>query len=204
MLIKTLDVGHFGTNCYIVTDEATLECAIIDPGADGNTIMNYMEQNKLKPRAILLTHAHYDHIVALPQVKEETGVPIYMSKKDVGLRMAAMDPGFSPPEDTIFCGDGDSIAIGGLRFSVIETPGHTPGGLTFQCEDALFTGDTLFHGSCGRTDLPGGDIQQELRSLKRLADLSGDYEVYPGHMECSRLSVERNLNPYMRMAIENM
>ena len=94
--------------------------------------------------------------------------------------------------------------MGSLAFRVMETPGHTPGGVTLICEDALFTGDTLFRLSAGRTDMPGGDMKTELRSLRRIAGLPGDYEVYPGHAECSRLSIEREHNPYMRHAIENL
>ena len=111
---------------------------------------------------------------------------------------------FRPPEDSVFYGEGDTVQVGSLTFRVMETPGHTPGGVTLICGDALFTGDTLFRLSCGRTDFPGGDMNAELRSLKRIADLPGDYDVYPGHDMSSRLSVERANNPYMRHAIENL
>ena len=96
--------------------------------------------------------------------------------------------------------DGDTVELPGLRFAVIGTPGHTPGGVTLRCENALFTGDTLFKGSCGRTDLPGGDMEEELNSLKAICSLPGDYEVYPGHMDSSTLSRERMFNYYCRLA----
>ena len=97
--------------------------------------------------------------------------------------------------------EGDAIELGALRFEVLATPGHTPGGLSFRCGEALFTGDTLFRGSCGRTDLPGGDMDEQLRSLKKLCALPGDYEVYPGHMDPSTLDRERALNYYCRLAM---
>ena len=203
MLIKTLVVGHLETNCYVVTDENTLECAVIDPGAESNTILDYLEDNRLKCAAVMLTHAHFDHTGALESVLEETGARCYVSEKENGTTSGFGRP-FSAPEGTFFYSEGDGVHVGSLTFRVMEAPGHTPGGVTLICGDALFTGDTLFKLSCGRTDFPGGDMKQELRSLKRIADLPGDYEVYPGHAECSRLSIEREHNPYMRHAIENL
>lgn len=202
MLIKTLPVGHLETNCYIVTDESSLDCAVIDPGAESNTIMNYIESNKLKCTAILLTHAHFDHVGALAAVCEETGATVYMSQKDVNLAFGSSGRGFKAPEGTVFVGEGDAIGVGALSLRVIETPGHTPGGLCYVCGEAIFSGDTLFRGSCGRTDFPGGDMVQELNSLKKLAELPGDYEVYPGHAEASNMNYERSYNPYMRRAVE--
>ena len=111
---------------------------------------------------------------------------------------------FTVPEDVKYYRDGDTVEVGGLRFEVMETPGHTPGGVTLRCGEALFTGDTLFRCSCGRTDFAGGDMRQELRSLKRIAELPGDYEVYPGHAESSMLSIEREHNPYVLHALEKM
>jgi len=104
------------------------------------------------------------------------------------------------PEGGKFYGDGDLLQIAGLNFGIIHTPGHTPGGVTIICENALFTGDTLFKGSCGRADLPGGDMDEELRSLKKICALKGDYEVYPGHMDSSTLERERLFNYYCRVA----
>ena len=193
MLIKTLPVGHLETNCYVVTDEATFECAVIDPGAESNTILDYLEDNRLKCTAVMLTHAHFD----------DTGARCYVNEKEVGVNYGFGRP-FAAPEGAFFYSEGDEVRVGSLAFRVMETPGHTPGGVTLICEDALFTGDTLFRLSAGRTDMPGGDMKTELRSLRRIADLPGDYEVYPGHAECSRLSIEREHNPYMRHAIENL
>ena len=200
MLIKTLTVGQIETNCYVVTDENTLECAIIDPGDESNVILDYIEDHKLKPKYIFLTHGHFDHTMAVNAVREETGAVVCMNRKDAGAVLENAPFKFNPPADTIYYKDGDRLTVGGLTFEVIETPGHTPGGVTLKCGDALFTGDTLFAGSCGRTDLYGGDMNELLRSLKRLADLPGNYEVYPGHMDSSTLDRERRYNYYIKYA----
>lgn len=204
MLIKTLPVGHLDTNCYVVTDEASLECAVIDPGAESNTILGYIEDNHLKCTAVMLTHAHFDHIGALDAVLNETGARCYVNQKEIGTNLAGIGHPFQAPEGAVLYGEGDEVKVGALTFRVIETPGHTPGGVTLICEDSLFTGDTLFRLSCGRTDFPGGDMNVELASLKKIASLPGDYDVYPGHAESSRLSIEREHNPYMRHAIEHL
>lgn len=204
MLIKTLPVGQLETNCYVVTDENALVCAVIDPGDESNTILDYIEDNKLSCKAILITHAHFDHVSAVNAMLEATGAVLYMCEKDLELAKTGASGRFTPPENTHFYKDGDEVKVAGLTFKVMETPGHTPGGVTLICGDALFTGDTLFRGSCGRTDLPGGDMRAELRSLKRIASLEGDYEVYPGHAESSMLSIEREHNPYVRHALEKM
>ena len=204
MLIKTLPVGQLETNCYVVTDENALVCAVIDPGDESNTILDYIEDNKLSCKAILITHAHFDHVSAVNAMLEATGAELYMCEKDLELAKTGASGRFTPPENTHFYKDGDEVKVAGLTFKVMETPGHTPGGVTLICGDALFTGDTLFRGSCGRTDLPGGDMRAELRSLKRIASLEGDYEVYPGHAERSMLSIEREHNPYVRHALEKM
>ena len=204
MLIKTLPVGQLETNCYVVTDENALVCAVIDPGDESNTILDYIEDNKLSCTAILITHAHFDHVSAVNAMLEATGAELYMCEKDLELAKTGASGRFTPPENTHFYKDGDEVKVAGLTFKVMETPGHTPGGVTLICGDALFTGDTLFRGSCGRTDLPGGDMRAELRSLKRIASLEGDYEVYPGHAESSMLSIEREHNPYVRHALEKM
>lgn len=197
MLIKTLEVGFLQTNCYIVTDEDTLECAVIDPGADAGRIASYLEDNKLKPRAILLTHGHFDHVMGVNDLAEEMNLPVYMSEKDLGREIGNNYYHFDPPEDTHFVKEGDEIPIGGLTFRVIECPGHTPGGLTYQVENCLFTGDTLFKMSCGRYDFPGSSSVELTLSLSKLRDLEGDYEVYPGHEDSTTLEFERRFNPYV-------
>ncbi len=201
MLIKTLPVGQLETNCYVVTNEKSLECVVIDPGDEANTILDYLEANHLKCTAIFLTHGHLDHIGAVDAVAEETGAPVYISEKENEVRPINMRLRCFRSETGRYYGDGDVIETAGLSFRVMATPGHTPGGVTLICEDALFTGDTLFKGSCGRTDLAGGDFEQELDSLRRLCELPGDYEVYPGHMDSSTLERERQFNYYCRAAL---
>ena len=198
MQIKTLSVGQLEANCYIVTDERTRGCAVIDPGDEANLILDYLEENRLTVRAILLTHGHYDHVGAAEAVSEETRAPIWMSRADLAQRPEAYR--YCAPVGTRFFSDGDVILVDSLRFRVLETPGHSPGSVTFRCEDALFTGDTLFRGSAGRTDLPGGDFDKLMASLRRLGEIPGDLEIYPGHMGPSTLSIERGSNYYLRYA----
>lgn len=201
MLIKTLPVGHLETNCYIVSNEDTLECVVIDPGDESNTILDYLEDNHLKCKAVLLTHGHFDHTGAVDSVAAETGARVYMNKLDDNRVRKSMHFPYSLPDDGVYYADGDVVNEAGLEFNIISTPGHTPGGVTIRCEDALFTGDTLFKGSCGRTDLDGGDQIEILKSLKKLCSLDGDFEVYPGHLECTSLIKEKMINYYCRCAM---
>jgi len=202
MLIKALEVGYLQTNCYLVTDEVTLDTAIIDPGADSNVILDYVESHRLQVKAILVTHGHFDHCMGLEEVYEATRAPVYMSHKDLTADIGNDDFGngdweLDPPDDTRFVSEGDVIEAGALTFTVLETPGHTPGGLTFRIEDCLFTGDTLFRLSCGRYDFPESSALELTRSLEKLRDLPGDYEIFPGHEGASTLEFERRFNPYM-------
>ena len=181
MLIKTIPVGQLETNCYVVTNENTLESVVIDPGDEANTILDYLESNHLKCVAILLTHGHFDHVGALRAVQEETGAAAYMNRRD--------DARFSTDEhmrlilekDDRTYDEGDVVEAAGLRFYVMATPGHTPGGVTLRCEDALFTGDTLFDAGGGRTDLPGGSDEMMMNSLNRLIPLARTMPIHAGH-----------------------
>lgn len=208
MLIKSMAVGFIGTNCYILTDETTLKCAVIDPGGDSNMILNYLEENKLDCVAIFLTHGHMDHTMGVEGVQKETGAPVYLHQKDYDPKpaggMFGMSHKFTPTGECRLYGEGDVIPVGNLQVKVLDTPGHTPGGVTLVCENAMFTGDTLFRESCGRVDLEGGSSPDILASLKRLAELPGDYEVYPGHMDPTSLAQERVYNPYVRAALSGM
>ena len=200
MLIKTIPVGMLETNCYIVTDEDSKKCAIIDPGADSNEILDYIESNNLTPVAVFLTHGHYDHHMALEAVLEETGAAAYIHESEVNRGGQHGRHKLDDNGKLSFYKEGDVIEAGDLEFKVLGTPGHSPGSVTLMCKDALFTGDTLFRGDCGRTDLEGGSDEIMMKSLKRLSEIDGDYEVYPGHAESSTLSYERSFNRYMRYA----
>ena len=202
MLIKTLPVGDLETNCYVVTNEKTLECVVIDPGDESNTILDYLESNHLTCKAIFLTHGHYDHVGAVEAVQEETGATVYMNAKDDAKNMHSFHFPFMLPENGRTYDDGDVVSAAGIDFSTLSTPGHTPGSVVIRAEDALFTGDTLFRGSCGRTDLDGGSMEEMLQSLRKICSLEGDYEVYPGHMDCSSLIRERSFNYYCRAAMQ--
>lgn len=201
MNIKTLPVGQLETNCYVVVNEQRLECVVIDPGDESNTILDYIEDNKLKCCAIMLTHGHYDHVGAVSEIMEQTGCEMYINPRDEGYEPGMSGMKFKMPEGGKYYDDGDVVKAAGLEFKVLATPGHTPGGVCLICGNALFTGDTLFRGSCGRTDLPSGNMRMEMASLKRLCALPGDYEVYPGHMDSSTLERERRFNHYCREAI---
>jgi len=201
MLIKTLPVGMLETNCYIVTDDESKKCAIIDPGADSNEILDYIESNNLTPVAVFLTHGHYDHHMALDAILEETEVPAYVHESEVDRSGQNKRHVLGDNGKLTFYSEGDIIEVGGLKFKVFETPGHSKGSITLMCEDALFTGDTLFRCECGRTDLEGGCEDTMMKSLKRLAELEGDFEVYPGHAEASTLGYERSFNRYMKFAM---
>ena len=203
MLIKTLPVGHLETNCYVITNEITLESVVVDPGDESNTILDYLEDNNLKLCAVMLTHTHFDHTGACKAVAEETGAKVYMNELDDAKNIQSTHINYTLPENGEYYKDGDVIEEAGLKFEVIATPGHTPGSVTLKVEDALFTGDTLFRGSCGRTDLDGGSIEDMNESLKKLCSIEGEYEVYPGHMDQTSLTREREFNYYCRSAMKS-
>lgn len=201
MIIKGMALGNIQANCYIVGDENTRECFVIDPGDESNVIMKYLEDNKLSCKYILLTHGHFDHTGAVNAIHEETGAPVCMHKHEVRENMLQMGLRFAPPKNSKFIREGDELHINDLTMKVIETPGHSPGGLCFICENSIFTGDTLFKDSCGRTDFPGCDGSAMMRSLKRLSQLPGDFDIYPGHMEPTTLERERRFNYYIQNAL---
>ena len=201
--IHTLPLGAYMTNCYILHDDQAKSCAIIDPGYRADLILAEVQALDLTVDAVLLTHGHFDHVGAVEQIVAATGCRLWMSQSDWSQPIDPLHTYYYPIAncdfcEVQFCEDGEVITAGGLTLKVLETPGHTHGSLCFLCENALFSGDTLFAGSCGRTDMPGGDWDTIRRSLKRLADLEEDYTVYPGHAESTTLARERLYNPYMR------
>ena len=207
MRIYTLTVGPLGTNCYLIMSEKR-SIALVDPGADPERIIQKLEDLGSAPSMILLTHAHYDHTGGVAALFEaypdcavslgERDAPAY---GDPEASLAAMLGGAKEPAAlplTATVKEGDALALDELEFTVLETPGHTPGGVTYRCGDVLFCGDTLFQGSIGRTDFPGGDYETLRRSLLRLRGLPGEYTVCPGHGLPTMMSQERKTNPYLK------
>ena len=201
MKIRAMQVGQIGTNCYLLEDEATHTAAVVDPGGDGGRILAQIEKDGVQVCAILLTHGHFDHTEGVEELRRAyPGVPVYLHPADAALMGDAVMPAIGP---TVPYDEGDTVPVGNLRVEVIHTPGHTPGGVTLRVEDALFTGDTLFQGSMGRTDLKGGSYGQLMASLRRLGQLEGDFQVLPGHMGVSTLERERRTNYFLREALES-
>ena len=200
--MQVLALGAYQTNCYILWEEGSDRCVIIDPGFEPETVLLQVQKLGKTVEAILLTHGHFDHVGAVKAIVRQTGCSLWMSQSDYTQRRTPQNAFFYPIHDcdftpVNFCEEGECICAGGLELTVLETPGHTQGSVCYLCQDHLFSGDTLFEGSCGRTDLPGGDYGQILRSLKRLATLE-DCKVYPGHGPATTLADEKKYNPYMQ------
>ena len=208
MKIMQLCVGMVATNCYIVYDENSREAVVIDPGDNAPSILHAVQEEKLTVKYVLLTHAHFDHILAAHEVLAQTGAKYVVPEGDTWLlsrenmgQFRALARSYVQDTPDILATEGTQITFGSLTATYMNTPGHTPGSSVIQIEDCLFTGDTLFRHECGRCDLEGGDFGQMLRSLKRLHALEGDYKVLPGHEGISTLSEERVANPYMLQAV---
>jgi hydroxyacylglutathione hydrolase len=215
VLVAGFPAGAFAANCYLVAPAPGAECVIIDPGQDAERgIEELLNRYRLKPIAVLLTHGHVDHMWSVAPVCGAKGIPAYIHPDD---REMLSDPGkgldlmvkqqflggmtFSEPDDVKALSDGEVITLAGLEFTIGHTPGHTRGSVTFRSDeedlDALFTGDLLFAGSIGRTDLPGGDYQQILQSLARTLTLPDETNVLPGHGPQTTIGEERRTNPFL-------
>ena len=201
MKIIHMVLGDLETNCYILIDEETNEAAVIDPADEAATIRAAVEGEGATLRYILLTHGHRDHTLAAPELHAlypDAAVYIHESDKGaVGIYRYPMEELIGG--DLKFYGEGDTLPLGSLTVEVLHTPGHTGGSVCLKCENALFTGDTLFAGSMGRIDLPGAQPEKMMGSLARLARLDGDLDVYPGHMQTTTMARERQYNLYIKM-----
>lgn len=204
MVIKRLRLGQVGTNCYVFGDEQEGVCAVVDPGDQAELVDRQIKETGLKLKYIFLTHGHFDHVLAVPDLHQlYPDVPIYIHKDEVDWDGKGAFMKMAPIPGLNHYDEGDEFTLGKLKIHVMKTPGHSPGSVVLEVGDVLFCGDTLFEGSCGRTDFPGGSYSQILKSLKRLAMLPGNYQVCPGHEGVTTLEEERRSNYYVRQALES-
>ncbi len=210
--VNTFPVGELQSNCHIVVNSQDNSTVLVDCGGNPVSILKYLNDNGLNLKAILLTHGHYDHFEGASIVQAKTNCKVYISKldssmltdKDTSLAKALGYYDFQPVSEFTTVTDGDTIKEANLEFKVLSTPGHTMGSVCYICQDCLFTGDTLFKHSMGRTDFPNGNYFDMQKSLDRLYNLKGDYRVYTGHNQNSTLNEERKNNPYLLDAIRNV
>ena len=205
MILKTLAVGPLETNCYILGDEKNKDAVVIDPGGDFEEIEDQLRRLDLKAKYIVLTHGHFDHTGALARLKKATGVEVLVHAADADMLSSSgqIQPFFlesgteaCPADRTLK--QGDKIKFGGYELEVLHTPGHTPGGISLVVDKMIFVGDTLFYGSIGRTDLPGGSYEQLMHSIKiKLLSKGDEYLVYPGHGPSSTIGEEKKSNPFL-------
>ena len=195
MELKVFPLGSYQTNCYMAWGDGSDSCILIDPGYEPEYLLEQLRSNRKTLAAILLTHGHFDHVGGVKELVAETGCKVYLCEHE---KLAPMlTNGMLYYTDTYK--EGDTLQLAGLTLQVLHTPGHTPGSVCLLCEDVLFSGDTLFAGTCGRTDLPGGSYNEIVQSLARLAALPGDPKVLPGHGSASTMERERKTNPFMQL-----
>ncbi len=201
--IDTLILGPLQTNCYILREENSASCVVVDPAYSADQILTFAARQGLTIEALLLTHGHFDHVGAVEDLLEATGCKVWMHRGDYNRPSDHMNDYLYPLHDKelgeiSFCDDGDTISAAGLTFMVLSTPGHSLGSVCYLAEKTLLSGDTLFAGGCGRTDLPGGSSETIFVSLADLSELADDIKAYPGHGESTTLAREKRYNPYMR------
>ncbi|MHB9154129.1 MAG: MBL fold metallo-hydrolase [Endomicrobiales bacterium] len=203
-LLEKIEVGALETNCYIYADPHTRKAFIIDPGADAEIIQEKITAKKFVPAAIINTHGHFDHIGANRALKSRFKVPLYLHRSEAEYPIDPVRNGslltgqpFTSPAADVLLEEGDTVEAGPLKLMVMHTPGHTPGGISLVGEGLIFTGDTLFLGSAGRWDLPGGDEHALMRSLKRFRMCHPATRIFPGHGPQTTLEDEFRHNPFL-------
>lgn len=202
MRIDILPVGHMQANCYVVSSQKTKNAILIDPGDEYSTIKNFLEKNGLTAKFILHTHGHIDHI----QADNQFNLPVYIHKGDLQLLLEPeknLSSFFGYPFKVKLAPktvtDLEAIVLDDLKLEVLYTPGHTPGGICLRTDKAVFTGDTLFAGSIGRTDFPGASQDELLKSIQeKLLNLPDNTIIYPGHGPASTIGREKKMNPFLR------
>jgi len=201
MEIETLVVGALQSNCYIIWDEKNLDAMVVDPGDEPERITGVIDTKKLKVRFIVCTHGHFDHLGGVAALKGRTGAQIVLHRDDIEIyrnsRKHAASWGYEitqPPEPDMFVREGDELPLGGQKFIVLSTPGHSPGGICLYDAGVLVTGDTVFAGSVGRTDLYGGDMEDLKKSFARIISLPPETRILPGHGSPSTVGEERSMN----------
>ena len=198
MIIKAIPAGIYDANCYIVMDEKTKDAVVLDPGGDGEMLERAIKDMGANVKSILLTHGHIDHVGGVEYLSDRLNVPFYISKIDEEYIEKDNYVFGSIRNANGYLEDGNDLSFGSLNIKVIATPGHTKGGLCFLIEDKLFTGDTLFQGSIGRTDFIGGSFPEIINSIKtKLLPLGDEIEVYPGHGPKSSIGYEKGYNMYL-------
>lgn len=200
MIIKTIPNGSLQENCYMIIDETTNKGVLVDPGSEGDKIASIIEKEGCSIEAILLTHCHFDHNGAVVELKEKFNAKVYLNEVEAEYMLKDISGVYKKlPETENFIKEGEEIVVGNLKFKPIFTPGHTKGGTCYLVDDSLFTGDTLFKGTVGRTDLFGGNFDEISNSLNnKLMLLQDDIKVYPGHGPSTTIGIERNYNPYVK------
>lgn len=205
MNIHKLQLGELRANSYIA-ETGQGHCVAVDIGGDSKLLLNFLAMKKLKLTKILLTHGHFDHMGGVAEVAKATGAEVYIHKDDAYMLESSSDSladlfsfvKFNPISEYKTVSDGDIINDYEKSFRVLHTPGHSMGSVCYICDDVIFSGDTLFCCSIGRTDYVGGDPKLMLSSLKRINELEGDYRIYPGHNDTTTLNYERGSNPYLK------
>lgn len=204
--VNSMILGVVGTNCYIVSNDDTKEAVVIDPGDQAQKVNDFLEKKGLTPKAILLTHGHFDHIMGVDGVRDKWHISVYVSEpekalmEDPALNGCGMIGRSVSVKADHYLKDKEAVTFAGMLFEVIYTPGHTGGGVCYYMPqiETLFSGDTLFEGSVGRTDLPTGSMSTLVRSIKeRLASLPDDTKVLPGHGSSTTIEDEKKYNPYL-------